>query len=59
MIVVCGHPSQQDEGAPVVAEVAEDEGPDRALGEDLFPGHLGAFPLQSGKDRSHILTGQR
>ena len=29
-----------------MAEMAEDEGPDRALGEDLFPGHLGAFPLQ-------------
>ena len=35
-----------------MAEVTEDEGPDRALGEDLFPGHFGAFPLQRAGNKS-------
>ena len=40
-----------------MAEVTEDEGPDRALGEDLFPGHLGAFPLQIAKCREQVKNG--
>ena len=46
LVVVGRHPGQQDEGAPVVAEMGQDQGPDRPLGQDEFPGDFGAFSLQ-------------
>mmetsp|Transcript_34740 Transcript_34740/g.75953 ORF Transcript_34740/g.75953 Transcript_34740/m.75953 type:complete len:393 (+) Transcript_34740:385-1563(+) len=37
LVVVGGHPREEDEGAPVVAEVAHDDGPHRAARHDLLP----------------------
>ncbi len=37
LVVVSGHPGEQDEGAPVVAEVAQNECPHRAFGQDELP----------------------
>ena len=46
LVVVGGHPCQQNEGAPVVAEVTEDEGPDWSLGQQQLPRNFGVFSLQ-------------
>jgi hypothetical protein len=40
LIVVRRHPGEQDEGAPVVAEVADDERPHGRLGQQQPPGDL-------------------
>ena len=37
LVVVSGHPGEQDEGAPVVAEVAQNECPHCALGQNELP----------------------
>ena len=37
LVIVGWHPCEQDERAPVVAEVGEDERPDRAFAEDRLP----------------------
>lgn len=50
-MVVRGHPRQQDEGPPVVAEMAADDGPDRRLGEEQPPGDLLHF-----RRLNHVLS---
>lgn len=40
LVVVGGHPGEQDEGAPVVAEVGDDEGPHRLLAQQQLPRDL-------------------
>ena len=37
-----------------MAEVTENESPNRALGQDLLPGHLGSFPLHSARRKSTL-----
>ena len=39
LIVVCGHPRQQDEGPPVVAKVAHYQRPHGRLAQQQLPGN--------------------
>ena len=37
LVIVHGHPREQDEGAPIVAEVADNERPHGCLGQQQLP----------------------
>ena len=45
-MIVGRHPSEEDESAPIMAKMREDERPNRSFAEDLLPGNAANRTLQ-------------
>ncbi len=54
LVVVGGHPGEEDEGSPIVAEMGGDKGPDRTFAENDLPWDAPDRALQQQHALSYI-----